>query len=151
ESPPRPADAAKVAVRVTTSINRARRAPSATSSFSASAVTARTSARSAPRTAVLLQTASMSATRPTACASRSDHECLLRPSFAYARASQVHERRSLKPDTIAARDGMKPIRPKSGDLRSLKLSPEEGFVLSRVDAPTSVKELVALTGLDESR
>jgi hypothetical protein len=46
---------------------------------------------------------------------------------------------------------MKPIRPKSGDLRSLKLSPEEGFVLSRVDAPTSVKELVALTGLDESR
>src|SRR4051812_38494190 len=46
---------------------------------------------------------------------------------------------------------MKTIRPKSGDMRSLKLSPEEGFVLSRVDGPTSVKDLVALTGLDESR
>jgi hypothetical protein len=46
---------------------------------------------------------------------------------------------------------MKTIRPKSGDMRSLKLSPEEGFVLSRVDGPTSVKDLVALTGLEESR
>jgi hypothetical protein len=43
------------------------------------------------------------------------------------------------------------IRPKTVDFRNLKLSPEEGFVLSRVDGASSVKELVALTGLDESR
>ncbi len=46
---------------------------------------------------------------------------------------------------------MKNIRQKAVDMRSLRLSPEEGFVLSRVDGATSVKELVALTGLDESR
>jgi hypothetical protein len=46
---------------------------------------------------------------------------------------------------------MKNIRQKRVDLSSLKLSPEEGFVLSRVDGSTTVKELVALTGLDESR
>jgi hypothetical protein len=46
---------------------------------------------------------------------------------------------------------MKNIRQKSVDLRSLKLSPEEGFVLSRVDGATTVKDLVALTGLDETR
>jgi len=44
-------------------------------------------------------------------------------------------------------------RPKAKaiDLARLRLSPEEGFVLSRVDGSTSVKDLVALTGLDESR
>lgn len=36
-------------------------------------------------------------------------------------------------------------------MRSLKLSAEEGFVLSRVEGATSVKDLVALTGLAESR
>lgn len=46
---------------------------------------------------------------------------------------------------------MKNIRQKTVDMRSLRLSPEEGFVLSRVDGATSVKDLVALTGLDESR
>ena len=43
------------------------------------------------------------------------------------------------------------IKPKSIDPRSLKLSPEEGFVLSRVDSALSVKDLVALTGLEEGR
>ncbi|MBX3188783.1 MAG: hypothetical protein KF819_17325 [Labilithrix sp.] len=43
------------------------------------------------------------------------------------------------------------VRPKTVDARSLKLSPEEGFVLSRVDGPLSVKDLVALTGLGEDR
>jgi hypothetical protein len=46
---------------------------------------------------------------------------------------------------------MKNIRQKRVDLRGLKLSPEEGFVLSRVDGSTSVKDLVALTGLEEGR
>lgn len=46
---------------------------------------------------------------------------------------------------------MKSIRQKKVDLRNLKLSPEEGFVLSRVDGTSTVKELVALTGLDEGR
>ncbi|MDB4945939.1 MAG: hypothetical protein JWP97_5473 [Labilithrix sp.] len=46
---------------------------------------------------------------------------------------------------------MKNIRRKSFDLSAVRLSPEEGFVLSRLDAPTSVRELVALTGLDEGR
>ncbi|HVJ90803.1 MAG TPA: hypothetical protein VM580_13450 [Labilithrix sp.] len=46
---------------------------------------------------------------------------------------------------------MKSIRPKAVDMRSLNLSPEEGFVLSRVDGVTTVKNLVALTGLDETR
>ncbi len=46
---------------------------------------------------------------------------------------------------------MKNIRRKSFDLKALRLSAEEGFVLSRLDAPLSVRELVALTGLDEGR
>lgn len=46
---------------------------------------------------------------------------------------------------------MKSIRQKKVDLRNLKLSPEEGFVLSRVDGTSTVKDLVALTGLDEGR
>jgi hypothetical protein len=46
---------------------------------------------------------------------------------------------------------MKTIRSKSVDLKSLKLSPEEGFVLSRIDGTTTVKELIALTGLEEAR
>ncbi len=53
--------------------------------------------------------------------------------------------------TIAA--WMKNVRPKTNamDLSGLKLSPEEGFVLSRVDGATSVGELVTLTGIEESR
>jgi hypothetical protein len=46
---------------------------------------------------------------------------------------------------------MSVIRPKPVDMKSLRLSPEEGFVLSRVDGSTSVRELVALTGFDEGR
>ena len=46
---------------------------------------------------------------------------------------------------------MKNIRRKAVDLKTLRLSPEEGFVLSRLDAPLSVRELVSLTGIDESR
>jgi hypothetical protein len=46
---------------------------------------------------------------------------------------------------------VKNIRRKSFDLNALRLSAEEGFVLSRLDAPLSVRELVALTGLDEGR
>jgi hypothetical protein len=46
---------------------------------------------------------------------------------------------------------MSSVRPKSVDFKNLNLSPEEGFVLSRVDRPVSIKELVALTGLDEGR
>jgi hypothetical protein len=43
------------------------------------------------------------------------------------------------------------VRPKGADLRSLRLTPEEGFVLSRVDGAVSIRELVALTGLEEGR
>ncbi|MBS2019946.1 MAG: hypothetical protein JST00_44190 [Deltaproteobacteria bacterium] len=43
------------------------------------------------------------------------------------------------------------IKPKTVDPRSLRLSPEEGFVLSRVDSALSVKDLVALTGFEEGR
>ena len=48
---------------------------------------------------------------------------------------------------------MKDVRPRTNaiDLNRLKLSPEEGFVLSRVDGATSVGEIVTLTGLEESR
>jgi hypothetical protein len=46
---------------------------------------------------------------------------------------------------------VKNIRRKAFDLKALRLSPEEGFVLSRLDAPLSVRELVALTGLEEGR
>ncbi len=48
---------------------------------------------------------------------------------------------------------MKNIRQRTVDVRTLTLSPEEGFVLSRVDGSgtTSVKELVALTGFEERR
>jgi hypothetical protein len=46
---------------------------------------------------------------------------------------------------------MKNIRRKAFDIKTLRLSPEEGFVLSRLDSPLSAKELVSLTGLDESR
>jgi hypothetical protein len=46
---------------------------------------------------------------------------------------------------------VKNIRRKPVDFKTLRLSPEEGFVLSRLDAPLSVRELVSLTGLDEAR
>ena len=46
---------------------------------------------------------------------------------------------------------MKNIRRKPVDFKTLKLSPEEGFVLSRIDAPLSVRDLVSLTGIDEAR
>lgn len=37
------------------------------------------------------------------------------------------------------------------DLAALRLSPEEGFVLSRLDVPLSVRDLVAMTGIEEAR
>ena len=46
---------------------------------------------------------------------------------------------------------MKNIRRKAFDIKSVRLSPEEGFVLSRLDSPLSTRELVSLTGLDEGR
>ena len=46
---------------------------------------------------------------------------------------------------------MKKIRPRPIDLRSMKLSAEEGFVLSRIDAPVTFAELVDLCGLGEQR
>jgi hypothetical protein len=49
------------------------------------------------------------------------------------------------------RTAMKNIRRKPFDMKALRLSPEEGFVLSRLDSPLSIKELVDLTGIDEGR
>ena len=46
---------------------------------------------------------------------------------------------------------MKNIRRKAFDIKSVRLSPEEGFVLSRLDSPLSAKELVSLTGLEAGR
>ena len=46
---------------------------------------------------------------------------------------------------------MKNIRRKAFDIKNVRLSPEEGFVLSRLDSPLSAKELVSLTGLEEGR
>lgn len=47
---------------------------------------------------------------------------------------------------------MKTVRPKPfGAVSSLKLTPEEGFVLSRIDGQLSVRDLVALTGMDQPR
>lgn len=48
---------------------------------------------------------------------------------------------------------MKSIRPRplEAPLSSLKLTPEEGFVLSRIDGQLSMRDLVALTGLEEER
>jgi hypothetical protein len=43
------------------------------------------------------------------------------------------------------------VRPKTVDFRGMRLSPEEGFVLSRLDAPLTMKDLVVLTGLEEAR
>lgn len=45
---------------------------------------------------------------------------------------------------------MSHIRQKGIDMMSIKLSPEEGFVLSRVEGTATVKELAALTGFEES-
>lgn len=69
-------------------------------------------------------------------------------------AASAEKRLSLRV-TLAGPDEeqMKNIRQRPVDMKSLSLSPEEGFVLSRVDLSrsTSVKELVALTGFDEAR
>ncbi len=48
---------------------------------------------------------------------------------------------------------MKTVRPKPAGTpnNDLPLTPEEGFVLSRIDGRLSVKDLVALTGLEETR
>lgn len=43
------------------------------------------------------------------------------------------------------------IRPRKVDFRTLKLSAEEGFVLSRLSGPTTMRELVALSNLEEAR
>lgn len=48
---------------------------------------------------------------------------------------------------------MRRVRPQGSpiDYSRLSLTPEEGFVLSRVDSPTTTRDLVSLTGLDEER
>lgn len=48
---------------------------------------------------------------------------------------------------------MRRVRPQGSpiDYSRLTLTPEEGFVLSRVDSPTTTRDLVALTGLEEER
>ncbi len=46
---------------------------------------------------------------------------------------------------------MSDIRRKEFDITSLRLSAEEGFVLSRLDVPLAVGDLVALTGMAETR
>ena len=46
---------------------------------------------------------------------------------------------------------MSRVRQLPVDFKNLKLSPEEGFVLSRVEGQATVHELVTLTGLDEGR
>ena len=45
---------------------------------------------------------------------------------------------------------MMTVRPKAFDMQGVKLSAQEGFVLSRVVGPTSLAELVDLCGLDEA-
>ena len=57
-------------------------------------------------------------------------------------------------DTAPPATALEPVQPianirrKTLDIRTLRLSPAEGFVLSRLDAPLSIDQLVALTGLD---
>lgn len=46
---------------------------------------------------------------------------------------------------------MSKLRQKPFDASRLRLTAEEGFVLSRVDGSTTTKDLVALTGLEEAR
>jgi hypothetical protein len=46
---------------------------------------------------------------------------------------------------------VKTFRPKPVQLAGLKLTPEEGFVLSRIDGRLSTQDLVALTGMEERR
>lgn len=48
---------------------------------------------------------------------------------------------------------MKTVRPKplGPAVLNLRLTPEEGFVLARIDGRLSVRDLVALTGIDEPR
>ena len=48
---------------------------------------------------------------------------------------------------------MRRVRPQGSpvDYSRLTLTPEEGFVLSRVDSPTTTRDLVSLTGLAEDR
>jgi serine/threonine protein phosphatase PrpC len=43
------------------------------------------------------------------------------------------------------------VRPKEVDMRALKLSAEEGFVLSRLDGPMELAELVSMSGIEEER
>jgi hypothetical protein len=45
----------------------------------------------------------------------------------------------------------KPLGPGSPPVQNLRLTPEEGFVLARIDGRLSVRDLVALTGIDEPR
>lgn len=46
---------------------------------------------------------------------------------------------------------MKTIRPKAFDMKGVKLSAQEGFVLSRVVGTVSLSELVGISGLDEEK
>lgn len=70
-----------------------------------------------------------------------------------SRRGQRTDRPDSYPENYARRyaSTVSAIRPKPVNMMSLKLSPEEGFVLSRIDGGTSVRELVALTGFEEDR
>jgi hypothetical protein len=46
---------------------------------------------------------------------------------------------------------MKSWRPKKAPIEGVKLTPEEGFVLSRVDGKLSTDDIVALTGIEKGR
>jgi serine/threonine protein phosphatase PrpC len=46
---------------------------------------------------------------------------------------------------------MKSIRPRRADLKGLKLSAEDGFVLSRIVGPLTLRELVAISGMEEKK
>ena len=43
------------------------------------------------------------------------------------------------------------LRPAAIDFKSLRLTPEEGYVLSRLEGPTDVDQVAAVTGLPEAR
>ncbi len=44
---------------------------------------------------------------------------------------------------------LKAIKPRAVDVRELRLAPDEGYILSRIDGPLSLRELSAISGLAE--
>ncbi len=68
------------------------------------------------------------------------------------KALLVESARRLSPGFVARRfgDGDEKLFPESGLPDDINLSPGEAFVLSRVDAPVSVRDLVTICGLPEA-